>query len=153
MHKEKGEKSAPSEVDFPAGNWAIFIRDESVYIGHLNLIQISKAPVLYVGAMQFDNNPEFGNVTNLAFSVEITGFHPEDGKIDFQILGAANLYNPNTGVEYQFVFEGRYEEGKLYGTAKVPKNFGKVWGLPGEDGDNVIWRSVGPMDQPRILSR
>ena len=153
MHKDKSEKSASSPVEFPENNWSIFLRDDSVYIGRLNLMKLTNPTERYVGAMQFDDNPWFGMIANKPFPADITHYDPVTGDIKFKILGAATLYNPDTSAPYRFVFEGRYESDGLHGTAKVPKDFGKIPSTVGEDGDNVTWISSGPTGPPHKSSR
>jgi len=146
MHKEESEKSKQSDVEFPVGDWPIFIRTEYVYIGHLNFAKSPNSPGQYVGALRFDENPQFGDIANLPYPVENISFDTGSGHINFDIASAALQYDPSTTGPYWFVFDGDYEAGELQGTVGVPKDFGKVPGPPGGDGDNVTWTSKGPGD-------
>jgi hypothetical protein len=153
MGKEKSEKSTISKVDFPVGDWRLYIRDESLYVGLLNFVQISEPRAQYQCAINFDNNPLFNNIANMPFSVEIIMFDPETGVISFRIPAAAEEYNSDTSPPYQFVFIGYCDPNKMHGIARVPKDFGLAPGSLGEDGDDVTWISKGITDPPHKHSR
>jgi hypothetical protein len=137
MKKEKSETSTSSSLNFPKGDWDLSIR-EGVEIGYLRFTETSGSTAQYLGSMQFENDSRFGNISNSSFAVEISYYSPETGVIVFQILDAATIYNQNTSPPFQFIFQGYCETDKLWGTAKIPKDFGGT-GKPGEDGDTVSW--------------
>ncbi len=158
MPKEKDEKSLPPAFEYPEKCWLIYFNNaespkEQILLGQLNLIESENSAVRYVGAIQFANNDQFGDVKDKPFPVQIIDFDHQTGRIDFQILGATTLFAPNTPVPYQFVFTGTYwqeDQGEmvLSGSGKVPPRFCPQSGLPGEDGDTVTWTSRGPTDPP-----
>lgn len=167
MRKEK--TSSPPAVEYPGKLWSLYFNiegtpKEMIPLGRLNLIESENSTVRYLGAIQFHDAPQFKEVKDKPFPVNILSFNPQTGAIEFQILGAATLFNPSTPVPYQFVFTGKYEQNEqgemtLSGEGKVPQGFcpqsdlpGKTRsGLPGEDGENVVWTSGGPTDPPPKL--
>jgi len=154
MGKEKSEKSRTPSGSFPVGEWSIFIRNESINIGRLNLAEGSQSDEQYVGSIDFGDNPGFGPIRNGAFSVEIVAIDPETEVIYFKIPAAAVEYNPNTNPPFQFVFIGwACEQNKMCGIARVPKGFGLDPHKFGEDGDDVTWISKGITDPPHKPSR
>lgn len=153
MRKEKSEKSTTSNVDYPVGEQRLYIRDDSLYVGLLNFVQISEPRAQYECAINFDDNPLFDNIANMPFSVEIIMFDPETGVISFKIPAAAEEYNSNTGLAYQFVFIGYCDTNKIHGIARIPKDFGLAPGALGEDGDDVTWISKGITEPPHKHSR
>jgi hypothetical protein len=151
-------------VEFPEGLWNISFKlkdteDPWTPMGNLNLVSTQYTIENYVGAIQFVDNPHYGDVANNPFPANITFFDPQSGEIQFQIMGAALLYDPNTPVPYQFFFKGIYafDEGtkrmELNGSGEVPFGFCPRSGTPGEDGDNVTWTSKGTTDPPHKPSR
>lgn len=170
MRKKRNEESLPPAFEFPEKCWAISFKNaesskEMIHLGHLNLIESEDSPERYVGAILFADDEQFGDVKNKPFPVKIIDFNHQTGAINFQILGATTLFAPNTPVPYQFVFTGSYQEvgGQmtLSGEGQVPSGFcpkseapgNAKSGLPGDEGDTVIWRSGGPTDPPHKPSR
>ena len=154
MGKEKSEKSTKTSVSFPVGEWSVFIRNDSVYIGRLNLAEVSQSPEQYNGSIVFADKGEFGPIKDHEFSVEIGAIDPETGVIYFKIPAAAVEYNPNTSPPYQFVFIGWYcKPDEMCGRVRVPKDFGLDPDKLGEDGDDVTWIAKGITDPPHKPSR
>ncbi len=168
MRKEKRKTSSRRAVEFPAKYWNIYFSasdepKEMIPLGRLNLVETENETERYVGAMYFHDDPQFGDVRSKPFPVSVIYFDPQSGAIEFQIMGAATLFAPDTPVQFQFVFTGAYEqdgEGEmwLHGQGRVPQGFcpqtGKAKsGLPGDDGEDVIWRSGGPTEPPHKRSK
>jgi hypothetical protein len=158
--KEKNEKTAPSKVDFPVGSWTIRFTlentdDPLTIMGSLELAGLETKG----NKIKFADNNHFAHIRNGTFTVNVASFIAEDGYIQFQILGAAELYNPDTPPEYQFNFEGYYtydadmKVWELHGTGQVPYGFYPRPELPAADGDNVTWTSKGITDPPHKHSK
>jgi len=162
MHKEKDKKSAPSDVEFPKGDWPFWFTlvDTEDPLATMGLLKLISPEIPNVNVMQFADIPHFQGLAGNTFSVTITNFNPQTGDIEFNIPGAANVFNPNTPPDYQFFFEGIYayddKTGKmeLNGSGKVPQDFypppsspgKKKSGPPGGGGEDVSWTSKGPGD-------
>ena len=169
MHKE--EKSSRHAVEFPAKCWDLEIKlqgmsKEMIPLGRLNLVETEDPIKPYVGAILFYDDPQFRDVKDKPFPVDIISFDHHTGAIEFHILGATALFNPGTPAQYRFVFTGIYERNEhgemwLHGRGGVPRGFcsqfeapGKRdFALPGDDGEDVIWRSGGPTDPSRKRSK
>jgi hypothetical protein len=153
MHKEKSEKSRKSDVSFPAGDWSVSIRDDTVNMGRLNLAGVSQSSEQDIGTVNFANNNNFGPIKDRGFSAEGV-FDPETGVIYFKLPAAAEEYNSKTSPPYQFVFIGWYcKPDEMCGKARVPKGFGLQPGNLGEDGDDVTWIAKGITDPPHKHSK
>jgi len=140
-----------SDRQFPKGVWFLCIIDsdgQSVPIGDLNLVELLGSSGHYVGAMKFNSDEKtMGTLAGLPFPVKLISYDSENGKIVFQIQGAASIFKPDTNAPYRFYFEGNYDPLTppfLSGMAKVPMGFGCESGDVGEDGQNLGWMSAGP---------
>ena len=154
MGKEKTEKSTTPSVSIPMDEWSVSIRDDTVFIGNLNVVEVPQSPGQYVGTIGFADNGTFGPIGDQEFSVEIGAFDLETGVIYFKIPAAAVEYNQNTSPAYQFVFIGWYcKPTEMCGIARVPKGFGLDPDKLGEDGDEVNWIAKGITDPPHKPSR
>ena len=154
MGKEKSEKSTKTSVSFPVGEWSVSIRDDTVYVGRLILVEVSQSPEQYNGRIIFADNGGFGPIKDQEFSVEIGAFDLETGVIFFKIPAAAERYNWHTSPPYQFVFIGWYcKPYEMCGIVRVPKDFGLDPDKLGEDGDDVTWIAKGITDPPHKPSR
>jgi hypothetical protein len=154
MGKEKSEKSTTPIVSSPVGEWSVSIRDDTVKVGRLILVEVSQSPEPYNGRIVFADKGEFGPIKDREFSVEIGAIDPETGVIYFKIPAAAVKYNPNTSPPYQFVFIGWYcKPYEMCGIVRVPKDFGLDPDKLGEDGDDVTWIAKGITEPPHKPSR
>ena len=154
MGKEKSEKSTKTSVSFPVADWSVSIRDDTVYVGRLELVEVPHSPGQYNGRIYFTDNSNFGPIEDHDFSVEIGAIDPETGVIYFKIPAAAVDYDPNTSPPYQFVFIGWYcKPYEMCGIVRVPKGFGLDPDKVGEDGDDVTWIAKGITKPPHKPSR
>jgi hypothetical protein len=155
MHKEKKEKSTPTDVPFPEGSRDIYFGpsetdNNSWTLGRITLLlKVQGDPTQgYMGAIVFASDVNV--IKNDPYPLEVD--FPGDDTIKFHVQAATRKFNENLPLQFHFKFEGKcavIPGGiELSGSGGVPADFcpPSKSGPPTADGQTVGWTSKGHGD-------